>query len=60
MDTDLTSILIERYKELYENQWSNAFEILEETEGDEENKIFSILSTILTVRYNCFAIFFNV
>lgn len=50
-DKNRPTKISERYQELYDNQWTDAFEIIDETLRGEE-KTIQVLKEILLVRNN--------
>ncbi|KAH3842744.1 uncharacterized protein LOC127876537 [Dreissena polymorpha] len=52
-DTNRPTKLGEKHSELYDNQWTNAFEVLEETSNNEEKTIQDLLNLYLSVYTFC-------
>lgn len=48
-DKNRPTKLAERYAEIYDNEWTNAFETFQQGDEDEEEKIVSLLISILMV-----------
>lgn len=50
-DKNRPTKLAERYAEIYDNEWTNAFETFQQGDEDEDEKIVSLLINILMVNH---------
>lgn len=50
-DKNRPTKLAERYAEIYDNEWTNAFETYQQGDEDEDEKIVSLLINILIVNH---------
>lgn len=50
-DKNRPTKLAERYAEIYDNEWTNAFETYQQGDEDEDEKIVSLLINILMVNH---------